>query len=129
MNSGTQLHDGGLLTSEQREARFVESIRQQLDASCDALDGRTLSRLHSIRSNALARRQQVSGLRRVLWPMSSLLAACLMVVAIGTSWLMPGASLTQTGQPEALEDIEILTANETLDFYEDYEFYQWLAQQ
>jgi hypothetical protein len=27
-----------------------------------------------------------------------------------------------------LEDIEILAANEALEFYADYEFYQWLAQ-
>jgi hypothetical protein len=46
--------------------------------------------------------------------------------------LVVNLALRNTGLPTAgeaaLEDIEILTSNESLDLYEDYEFYQWLAE-
>jgi hypothetical protein len=102
------------------DSQWVDAIRLQLDQSCATLDGYTLSRLHKIRSTVLASRHQ--GYRRYLGGWGSLVAACLVVV-IGTTWLNFGVG----NVTPPLEDVEILAANETIDLYQDYEFYQWLA--
>lgn len=101
---------------------MVASIRQELDRSCAALDGYTLSRLHRIRSEAVARRRSL--LQRWLLPFGTLVTASALVLAIGLYSRSPAPGADNA----ALEDIEILAANEALDFYADYEFYQWLAQ-
>lgn len=108
------------------EARLVAGARRELDRSCAALDGSTLSRLNSIRHAALehklARRH-----RSLLFPFGGLVTACLLVVTV--LLLDPGATTTPQRQDSPpLEDIELLTDAEGLDFYEDYEFYQWLAE-
>lgn len=101
---------------------LVASIRHELDRSCAALDGYTLSRLHSIRSEAVARRR--SRLQQWLLPFGTLVTASALVLAMGLYLRSPATG----NDSAALEDIEILAANEALDFYADYEFYQWLAQ-
>lgn len=109
---------------QQAQDPLVDSICRQLDHSCDALDGYTLSRLHRIRSEAVARRRP--WLQTMLLPFGGLATAAALAVALGIGW-RGDAGLNEAGSP-ALEDIEILAANEALDFYADYEFYQWLAQ-
>jgi hypothetical protein len=114
---------------EQRAAVFLDSVRRELDAASGRLDGRTLSRLHRIRSEALSRRTKPAASDRSWWPLGGLAAAGLLAVNLTLNWSQPSAMVPQDGQAEALEDIDLLTANDALELYEDYEFYQWLAQQ
>jgi hypothetical protein len=107
------------------DAALLVSVRQELERSCNALDGYTLSRLHGIRSAAVARRP--GRMQSLLFPLSSMVAACALVVAVSLNW-QPLSSETELSGTTPLVDIEILTDNEALDFYEEYEFYQWLAQ-
>lgn len=109
------------------DARLVSGIRQQLDQSCKALDGHTLSRLNRIRHTALERKQARKS-RTLLLPFGWFVTACVLVLSV--SLFRPGAvpEIDVPAGASALEDIEILTATESLDFYEDYEFYQWLAE-
>lgn len=102
---------------------LVSAIRKELDRSCDALDGYTLSRLHRIRSAALAR--PPSRWRSLLLPFGGLVTACALVLVVNLA--LRSTALPTAGEA-ALEDIEMLTSNESLDLYEDYEFYQWLAE-
>jgi hypothetical protein len=106
------------------EKRLVNGIRQKLDQSCNALDGQTLSRLNRIRHAALERKQARAS--RMLLPFGGFVTACVLVVSV----MMFGP--TRAPETEAvaspLEDIEILTSSDSLDLYEDYEFYQWLAE-
>jgi hypothetical protein len=108
------------------EECFVVAVRQELDRSCAALDGPTLSSLKSIRHCVLERKQ--SRHSRVLLPFGGLVTACLLVASV--LLLNPLGLPTQQrqGSEPPLEDIELLTDTEGLDFYEDYEFYQWLAE-
>jgi hypothetical protein len=105
------------------EQRLVDNIRQRMDQSCNALDGQTLSRLNRIRHAALERKQARAS--RMLLPFggfvtASVLAVSVMLFAPGTPEAVPAAS--------AIEDLDILTSTDSLDLYEDYEFYQWLAE-
>lgn len=110
-------------TAADSDAALVQRVRQELDRSCAALDGATQSRLNSMRHAALAQ----AGHRRgfpLLLPFGGLVTASVLVFAV----ILQGPSL----QPEApalapVEDLDLLTAAEDFDFYEEYEFYQWLA--
>jgi hypothetical protein len=107
------------------DERLVAGIRQRLDRSCNALDGQTLSRLNRIRHAALERKQARGA--RMLLPFGGFVTACVLVVSV--TLFRPGAvsdALPDSASP--LEDIEILSSSDSLDLYEDYEFYQWLAE-
>lgn len=109
------------------DAQLVAGIRQRLDQSCNALDGHTLSRLNRIRHAALERKQARKS-RTLLLPFGGFVTACVLVLSV--TLFRPGAvpEIDAPAGASALEDLEILTATEGLDFYEDYEFYQWLAE-
>jgi len=106
------------------EQRFVAGVRQQLDRSCDALDGHTLSRLNRIRHAALERKQRRAP--RLLLPFGGFVTACVLVLTVMT--FAPGTAPDGGAVAPALEDLDILTSSDSLDLYEDYEFYQWLAE-
>jgi hypothetical protein len=107
------------------DAHLVAGIRQQLDRSCNALDGQTLSRLNRIRHEALERKQTRGS--RMLLPFGGFVTASVLVLSV--TMFRPGAPETDIpASASPLEDIEILTSSDSLDLYEDYEFYQWLAE-
>lgn len=109
------------------DERLVAAIRQQLDQGCNALDGHTRSRLNRIRHAALERKQ-TRGARMLLLPFGGFVTACVLVLSLTLfrPGLAPDAEVPAGAA--ALEDIEILTSSDSLDLYEDYEFYQWLAE-
>lgn len=109
---------------EGRTDPLLRAIRKELDRSCDALDGYTLSRLHRMRSAALERPQ--SRWKSLLLPFGGLVTACAMVLTVNLTLRTTDLPVDVAGEA-TLEDIEILTMSESLDLYEDYEFYQWLA--
>lgn len=119
------------LPTAPEDARLVAGIRQQLDQSCKALDGHTLSRLNRIRHAALEHkevRKQARKSRALLLTFGGFVTACVLVLSV--TLFRPGA-VPESGVPaaaSALEDIEILTSADSFDLYEDYEFYQWLAE-
>lgn len=119
-NNDNNMHSGS--SNNDFEASIVASVRHQMDRSCTALDGHTLSRLHRIRSTALAHRS--SAWVRMRSHFVAFAAACMVVVAVGV-YLKPMEPAVKT-EIVAVENIEIL-ANDELDFYENYEFYEWLA--
>ena len=109
---------------EQHDQRFVAGIRQKLDQSCNALDGHTLSRLNRIRHEALERKHARAS--RLLLPFGGFVTACLLVVSVMMFGLGRAPDTEAVAAP--LEDIDILTSSDSIDLYEDYEFYQWLAE-
>lgn len=119
-------HDGGEApVTAQRE--FLEEVRQRLDHGCEAVDGYTRSRLTAIRHEALAQPRNTFTLAKWL-PATGLVTACMLLVISSMlgSGLGAGADVGPVSD-DALQDLDILTAEEGLEFFEDYEFYQWLA--
>jgi hypothetical protein len=114
-------------TDDAAEAEFLSRIQQQLDQSCDRLDARTVSRLNSIRHAALEHKQKKVN---PLWlSFGGMVTATFLVFSLNlTSLQLPGSAGLPADEAATLEDIEILTTTEELDFYEEYEFYQWLAE-
>jgi hypothetical protein len=107
----------------QADEALVQRVKQGLDRSCAALDGATQSRLNAMRHAALAQGQRKRRSWAPLLPFGGLVTACMLVLAVLLQSPLSGTL------PEAapVEDIDLLTASEDLDFYEEYEFYQWLA--
>ena len=103
--------------------KFLDQIRQQLDQSIETLDPATSSRLTQARTSAVA-----SGARRkyrfFYWgalPAAGLALLLLLVTR-------PGQVSHPLPLPE-LKTLSILTAAESLDFYqEELEFYEWLSE-
>ena len=110
-----------------QENDFLEQVSSALDKSCDSIDGYTQSRLTRIRHQALDRTKQAS--RWKVWgPVGAAGLACSMVLVLnfGIQSQAP-VSDTLIGDT-AIEDLDLLTADEGLEFFEDLEFYQWLAE-
>lgn len=111
----------GALPAEQR---FLVRVGEHLDSSCARLDAATLSRLNAMRHRALdcaGKRRQ-----RVLLPFGTLAGGCalLLVLALGN---VPVQPLPGAVPEPSLADIDLLSTEEDLMFYEEYEFIQWLA--
>jgi len=110
------------------EQAFLDKARDELDRSCDRLDGHTQSRLNSIRHAAIEHGHQHPG-RAMLAPFGGLVTACVLVLVV--SVFFQGTETPALSVPDnnsAIEDLDILTSAESLEFFENLEFYQWLEE-
>lgn len=109
------------------EVRIEAGARRELERSCAALDGHTLSRLNGIRHLALERLAHRTERRHRTFflPFGGLVTACVLVVAV--TLLNPQPTVPESQGVVPPEDIDLLTDADSLELYEDYEFYQWLA--
>jgi len=119
---------GESLTEFERNARVV------LEESVRRVDARTRSRLNQARHAALA----AGGRRRAWWssftlmPAAGAIAAALLVAVV--LWHREPAGtqpLALDGQHPAVEDMELLTDNDSIDLIEGWDgsFYEWAAAQ
>ena len=104
------------------EDRFAEQARQAVAAAADQLDPDTRRRLTQARYAAL------DALPRARWhrwryAIAGLTSATAMLLVVSL-WLMAPAT---TPVPEQLADLELLATSDNPDFFNELEFYQWLA--
>ncbi|MDG2175553.1 MAG: hypothetical protein P8M72_05425 [Gammaproteobacteria bacterium] len=136
MNNKTELSmeeqakkQSGLLPEEEAEKSFLNNISEELDRSCDGLDGHTQSRLNSIRHSALEHGRKSPG-RTLLAPFGGLVTACVLVLVVGMLYQgqpqTPSQAVPDSISP--MEDLDILTSAESLELFENLEFYQWLEE-
>ena len=103
------------------ERELIEAIRAELDKSADALDAHTLSRLNQARHRALTRQARFSWASG-RWLLPAAATAAVAVLAFNLLTITPA-------EPETLlEDLELLSSVEDMDFYSELEFYEWLDQ-
>jgi len=113
------------MTPSRHDEAWIERATALLDRSAENLDAATLSRLNRARQAALAQRRVAA--RQWIWGAGLAgAAAAVFALALGlhhraeTPHLAPAAPL-QAG------DIDYLTSDdETLDLYENLDFYAWL---
>ena len=104
--------------------KVTEATRAHLDRSLDDLDPKITERLAARREKALqAASMERRGMRRT--PMA--------IAGVAASVVMAAVLVTFSGGTDAPqqtpEDIELMAAEEPLEFYQDLEFYLWLEQQ
>ena len=119
--------------SRDLDAQLVAHIRRRLDEEVDGLDEASLSRLAQARRLALsaAVEPRRPGWRRIWqserpvgdWLLPAGAFASIVATAVALSLMVtePG-----NGGARAEADLELLTAGEELELYENLEFYQWL---
>ena len=108
------------------DQRFEARARAAFDASVEALDGTTLSRLTRARHRALAVRPAPGGWSSLAVPAGAVAAAVFAVM------LWTGRDIEPASAPQATavqgEWLDLLAAGEDLDLLaEDPEFYAWAA--
>jgi negative regulator of sigma E activity len=109
------------------ERVFLERVRRTLDDSVENLDAQTLSRLTQARHNALEqvkRKPYLHTHRFWLTTAGLVTTAAAVLLAI---FLTRAPSVPQ--YYSAIEDVEILAANESPEFFSQLEFYAWLVEE
>jgi hypothetical protein len=99
-----------------------DKSQQLLRDSAENLDGSTRSRLTQARHAALA--ELTSGKsQRIRWMLPAGAAAA---GVLAVAMLSNRAPVTHTETLAVVDDIEIMTAEDSLEMYENLEFYAWL---
>jgi hypothetical protein len=105
------------------EEKFPSAAKRVLDEAEKNLDAGTIARLRAARRQALE-----EGLRRPsrpawLLPVGGLATAGVVLAVAGLLWFSaPNTTLMQA----SMGDLELLTAQESPDFFADLDFYDWL---
>ncbi len=127
-------------SSDSIEAAWIAQAKRVLDESTRDLDAHTASRLNRARQTALALRAQREP-RSLLLPagLAGACAALLLAIAIWQphhstprSVVTPNSSSSaakSAGADSAAADADAAPAEDTLEFYQNLEFYAWLDAQ
>ena len=105
----------------EKDQALVSAAKTVLDRSVEEIDAAMLARLRIARQGALA--VQPSWLPRLA--LAGGFATASVAILASVLWLfVPNG----TGPHPGHEEFELLTAAEGLEFYENLEFYGWLAE-
>lgn len=113
---------------------WTRKAKALLDASAQNLDAATLSRLNRARHAALAQTRRRPALR--WWLPTGLAGACMLALAFGV-W-QPRTSQHHVAAPATdanaiatfqTDDMEMVSGTDSLDLYQNLEFYAWLDAQ
>lgn len=112
---------------DKREKKFLQRIKEELDAGVERLDPVTLARLKSCRMRALEKAHQ-RGWRFADIPRwvtaGGFATVTVAVVAVSLWFAAPRRNLVAANP----EDVQIVASQEQLELYDDLEFYRWLAE-
>ena len=116
------------MNTEEKEVIFVARIKENLDEALLGLDPAISDHLRRSRKNALKASEKTQV--RWLLPASGFAAASIGLLALFFLLRSPKPSqIASESVQGSLEDLELLTGSETIEFYDDLEFYGWLAEQ
>ena len=105
--------------------QFEQRAQTLLQASAEQLDGQTRSRLTQARHAALdALKKPQTKVWYWLTPATGAAAAAVLAVMLTVKPVHHGNM--QTTAVTAADELEIVTAEDSLEFYRDVEFYAWL---
>jgi hypothetical protein len=110
------------------ETHFLEKTKDLLNGSIENLDSGTKLRLERIRLKALSAFKEKPS--RFLLPLRWIVFGSLATSTIATAALFFFLNTSSGDFPARhIEDFEIITFQERIDFYQDLNFYRWLATQ
>ncbi len=108
----------------QDDSKLNNKIRTALDASVDNLDPNVSRRLQQARHAAL---ETAAKPRMPFWQPAGAFALASILLLSVLVW--PDRETRQNmPEPAALADMELITADDSLQLYEDLDFYQWLLE-
>lgn len=110
---------------------WTGQARQVLDESAQNLDAATLSRLNRARQ-AVLEQARPRALRPWFLP-AGLASACAVLIAVAVAWNTPtrtaAPTLTDANAGTFASDLDMMSSDDGLEFYEDLDFYAWLDAQ
>jgi len=114
------------MNASDQEKHFLEKARNLLNESVENLDRQTCQCLQNIRIGALrAMEESRAGLLVPLrWIMVGGFATATAAAVALFFWLSTSPENLPAKQAE---DFEIITSQEKIDFYQNLDFYRWLA--
>ena len=126
------------MTDENKLPDWTIQAKQTLDESAQNLDAATLSRLNRARQRALET-SRPRRLRSWFVP-AGLASACAVALAVAVVWHRPTAvpagapdpfiaAPTAMGNPFAGNDLDLVSSDDGIEFYQDLDFYAWLDAQ
>lgn len=103
---------------------FIKSLKSALDDSIENLDAKTRSRLTAVRHQALE--QQVEKRTGSFWIIpAGAFASLAIAMLVFNLWT---ENHLQDSWP-VMEDLELLSSDESFELLEELEFYEWLESQ
>ena len=112
------------MSNPDREKQFVDNVKKALDLGAEKLDAGVQSKLTRARHKALdvGERKSFDIRQWFTLPVAGWATACILVLGL-TLFVQPN------GTTPPLEDIDLLAAEDNLEFYDGLEFYAWLAEE
>jgi hypothetical protein len=115
---------------DEKQTDFEQRTQALLRESAEQLDGATSSRLTQARHAALAASEQrQSKTRYWLLPATGVAAATVIAMVLTNHSALETKQIVANVAVDAvsIDDMEIVTADDSLEFYRDVDFYAWLA--
>jgi len=109
---------------------FLDTVRQALEEDAQDLDREVAARLRTTRRQALSAGRRPTGARR-FWPLrlpgtvAAMTAAAAVILILSVSTTDRLSRFPGPGPSPA--EVDILASQDSLELYEDLEFYLWLA--
>lgn len=113
-----------MMTTGNCDERLVETITAHLDRSAATLDEGIARRLRAARAETVAAAGRPRRKLSWRWLTAGGFATVAALIVAGVLWMNSGRKATAVAN---LDDMEIVTAKEQMQFYEDLDFYRWLA--
>jgi len=112
------------MSNPDKEKQFIDNVKKALDFDAENLDAGTQAKLTRMRHRALDAGERKSFDIRQWFTLPTLgwATACMLVLGL-TFFVNPNGALPP------LEDIDLLVAEDNLEFYDGLEFYAWLAEE
>ena len=103
------------------DEQFAQEAKALFDASVDEMDAATLSTLNRGRHYALEK-AEAPRTRWLRWAPAAGVATAVLIAVMVT---LPGPSQVEV-MPAARADMEILLGEDSIEMFEELEFYSWL---
>lgn len=116
------------MNHQDSDKQMIDQVKRSLDQQADELDAATLSKLRQARARAVDEMEhKTSRLKpRALWT-GGLATAGACAVALMLVWPEDPEITTELGP--AIADAEMLSDENSIEFYQELDFYIWLDQQ
>jgi hypothetical protein len=115
------------MNEQNHEKKFLDNIRETLDADIDNLDAGIRSRLTQARHRALEVYKEKGGDLRWGFKLPVAGLATALVIFLVTTLFFNG--LNGNRVTNNIEDFDILASQDNLKLYENLDFYAWLAEE
>ena len=110
------------MTLDEKDQALVNAAKAAFKRQVEELDPRTTMKLQAARRRALDATPTFGWMP---WMVASGFAAASVALLAGVMWFSQPVVRPPVSDPE---EFELVTADDSLEFYDELEFYRWLAE-